>query len=236
MSVCEITLSANAGIALQFGSLRMWSDALHTEKVPGFSTVSPALAQAIRRDPHFAAPDLIFYTHCHPDHYSRALTEEAAARYPMAELVLPRQEFRHQLLLTGREMGLNLCGVSLRFRRLVHEGEQYAAVPHYGCLLERRGFRILLPGDCAIANPELADFAGETPVDLLAVDFPWVTLRRGREFIEEQLRPRRLLIYHLPFREDNDWGYRELTAKAARQMSIPDIRLLMDPLHTEVYE
>ena len=43
MSHCQVTLSANAGIALSFGGLRVWVDALHDQKIPGFSTVTPDL-------------------------------------------------------------------------------------------------------------------------------------------------------------------------------------------------
>ena len=60
MSRCQVTLSANAGASLDFGGLRLGVDALHDEKVPGFSTVTPALWAAMRTHPAFAEPDLLF--------------------------------------------------------------------------------------------------------------------------------------------------------------------------------
>ena len=101
MSCCKVTLSANAGIALDFGGLRLWADALHDEKVPGFSTVTPSLWTAMRSHPAFAAPDLLFFTHCHPDHFSRTLTRLALERWPKAKPILPETFFPEQLLLSG---------------------------------------------------------------------------------------------------------------------------------------
>ena len=73
MSHCTFTFSANTGGALLLGPARIWYDALHRRKVPGFSTISPTLLEEMRRCPDFAAPDVIFHSHCHPDHFSRTL-------------------------------------------------------------------------------------------------------------------------------------------------------------------
>ena len=70
MSRCSITFSANTGGALSLGPFRVWYDALHRRKVPSFSTLSPALLEAVEADPAFSAPDMIYFSHCHPDHFS----------------------------------------------------------------------------------------------------------------------------------------------------------------------
>ena len=97
MSHCQITLSVNAGVALHLGAMRVWSDALHDRRVVGFSTVTPERWNILQAHPDFASPDLLFFTHCHPDHYSRALTEQVIAQNPQVALVLPEQEFDRQL-------------------------------------------------------------------------------------------------------------------------------------------
>ena len=97
MSHCQITLSVNAGVALHLGAMRVWSDALHDHRVVGFSTVTPERWNILQAHPDFASPDLLFFTHCHPDHYSRALTEQVIAQNPQVALVLPEQEFDRQL-------------------------------------------------------------------------------------------------------------------------------------------
>ena len=194
MPHCQLTLSANAGVSLELGRARLWSDVLHNKKVPGFSTVTPELWEFLRKNNHFAKPDLIFYTHCHPDHYSRGLTEQARTLWPHAELILPEQEFDDQILLSGKGCRLSFSGLSLEFRRLPHEGEQYAGVPNYGCVINDSGFRILIAGDCSVANSELADLIEEAPIDLALLNFPWAALSRGRDFIRQQIRPKHLVL------------------------------------------
>ena len=107
MSHCQITLSVNAGVALHLGAMRVWSDALHDRRVVGFSTVTPERWNILQAHPDFASPDLLFFTHCHPDHYSRALTEQVIARNPQVALVLPEQEFDRQGLKLSRQTMAN---------------------------------------------------------------------------------------------------------------------------------
>lgn len=237
MSLCQITLSANAGAALWLGGTRLWVDALHDKAVSGFSTLSPELQAAVAVHPDFAEPNLIFYTHCHPDHFSQRLTHLAMERWPLAKAILPERQFENQLLLSRPREQLFLPELSVQFIRLPHEGEQYANVAHYGCLLDRGGFRVLIPGDCAVASPALREFLLETgPVDLALLDFPWITLSKGRQFIEQFIRPRCLAVYHLPFESDDIFGYRRAVLKAAKQVHVEDLRLFLKPLQRETFE
>ena len=237
MSHCQVTLSVNAGVALRLGAMRVWSDALHDRRVVGFSTVTPAIWNVLQAHPDFAAPDLLFFTHCHPDHYSRALTEQVVARNPNVALVLPEQEFDRQGLLSGPSGHLMLEGLHMDFMRLIHEGEQYKEVPHYGCILEYGGFRVLITGDCAVADPQVSAFLNGRHIDLALVNFPWVTLRKGRHFIEQVIRPDHLMVYHLPFPHDDRWGYRDAAVKGAAQVQgVPDVRLLLEPFQREILD
>lgn len=234
MAFCQVTLSANAGVALHLGPTRIWSDALHNHKIPGFSTLTPELQLALQSHPDFSRPDLIFFTHCHLDHYSRSLTELALQQNPQALAALPEPAFERQLLLAGERCRLSLGPVSAEFKRLPHEGREYAHVPHYGCLLECGGFRVLIPGDCALAAPALQEFIGGSGIHLALVDFPWITLQRGRRFLEQVVHPEHLLVYHLPFPWDDRWGYRRAAEKASSLLSaIPDVRLLLSPFQRE---
>ena len=238
MCRCAVTLSANAGVVLALDGYRLWVDALHKTKVPGFSTLSPADLQTLWGHPAFAAPDALLFTHCHPDHYDKDLTAQAITRYPQAAPLLPEPEFPGVLPLHGPRDVRTLPGLRLEFARLTHEGPQFAAVPHYGCLVEQNGFRVLITGDCAVAGADLADWIGGRSIDLALLDFPWVTLRRGREFINAYIRPRHLVVNHLPFREDEVYNYLSAAAKCAALMrpTVPDVRLLTEPFQTEAFE
>ena len=237
MPMCRLTLSANAGLAVDLGGTRILADALHRSRVPGFSTLTPERWNALLAHPAFADPALLFFTHRHPDHFSQVLAQQALARWPQAEAILPDGYFPWQLPLTAPRQRLVLGGVTLDFIRLPHEGTQNAHVAHYGCILDCQGFRVLLTGDCALCAPELqAALAESGPVDLAVLDFPWLTLPQGRQFVRQHIRPKTLLVCHLPFAGDDIYGYREAARKSAPKLEGVDVRLLSEPLQQETLE
>ena len=231
MPEVKITLSANAGVCIQVSGKKIWVDALFGGADVGFSPMSPELADRVLASGAFADPDHICYTHCHPDHYDRQLTAAAMEKWPKAKLYLTEQEFEEQMLISGAEMTFLDGELTLRFVRLPHAGEQYANVKHYGLLISLPGCNILLPGDCEVASPALAEAIGGRKIHLAIVDFPWITLRGGRAFLEQYVQPDHLIAHHLPFAEDDKDGYRVLAAKAAQAME-GDVRLLWEPMQT----
>lgn len=234
VNTVKITLSANAGIAVDTGGKRIWIDALHEDRQPGFSALTQPLQKQMLRNEAFFDPDFICYTHCHPDHYSRWLTELAKKMWPRAKLLLPEPEFDGQILVTGERYEVEDEKLRLRFIRLPHEGAQYANVKHYGLILTVGGKNILVAGDCATASPELAKAVTDTPIDLAILNFPWITLAKGREFVQNILKPRHVLVCHLPFAEDDNAGYRRSAEKSARTLrETMDIRLLWEPWQEE---
>lgn len=195
----RLTLSANAGIALEMGDLVFWIDALHERKVSGFSTLDEALRKRIFSG-EFPKPDLLLYTHLHPDHYSESLTRQARKMYPDLRVILP-----------GDGECFNCGDVRVSYLKTAHEGAQFADVSHHSILLECSGKRVFISGDCALAEPALkgADY------DLAVLDFPWLTLRKGRDFLTQNSVAKRVVLYHLPFAEDDVNGYRAAARKAA---------------------
>lgn len=235
MQTCSVTLSANAGIALHVGQAKLLIDALHDQKIGPFSPVSPAQWDSMQSHEAFFAPELICFTHCHADHFSEELTAQAMQFWPRAALLLPEMHFPGQYLLSGQEGSLSCENVSLRFFKLPHEGRKFASVPHYGFLISQGDIHILIAGDCEVASPVLAEAVAGISIDLALLDFPWLTLRKGRQFIQEHICPKHLLIYHLPFAQDDCVGYRAAAQKSIPRLDISDIRLLCEPFQREQY-
>lgn len=233
MADCTVTLSANAGVSLLLGGTRILIDALHDASIPGFSSIRGRMWDDLRQSQAFSDPAAICYTHCHRDHYSRALSEAASALWPAARLILPQAEFPRQILLNGPEVYQQIGSLTVYFFRLTHEKAVHAAVPHYGMLISSGTFRVLLAGDCEPGDPALLNKLRRIPVDLAILNFPWITLQKGRTALESNLRPKHLMIFHLPFQQDDRWGYRRAAAKAAELTRLPDIRILDRPFQTE---
>ena len=212
----KLTLSANAGLAIETGGKRIWVDALHTRKQPGFSCVDENLQKQMLSHPDFRKPDIICYTHCHPDHYSRSLTETACRIWPKAVLLVPEEDMQP----------VSLGDLRITFFRLPHEGAQYADTLHYGIRIDHAGESILLTGDGAVGCEEMNGMAP----NVIVVDFPWISLPKGRRVLLEKIRPGKIAVCHIPFAQDDVNGYREAAANAARQME--NVYLLQEPLQT----
>ena len=231
----RVTLSANAGVAIEIGGIRIWVDALHDVQVPGFSTLRTQRLRQLWTAEAFQSPDVIVYTHCHPDHYSQQLTAEAHLRWPKARLILPQKEFAEQELVSGDGYTAVVEDVVLHFCRLPHESQHYTIdVPHYGLTITHGTEAILLPGDCAVASPALLPLIARQHFRLALLNFPWITHPKNRAFVDEILRPKHLLLCHLPFPADDVDGFIPAAARdAAKLRNIPDVRLLTHPMQEE---
>lgn len=223
-----VTLSANAGVAIHIGGYRIWVDALHTIKQPGFSAVDVPLQRRMLQCEAFADPDLILYTHCHPDHFSESLTAEAQKLWPKAKVILPERQADGQI----PEFIHSMNGLIVRFVKLPHEGQQHVDCIHYGLLIMVNGKIILIPGDCAIGAPELQKAIEECRIDLALLNFPWLTLKRGQDFVDEIMKSPQILLYHLPFERDDEFGYRVAALKAVQKWKHSKVQLLWEPLQT----
>lgn len=229
----RVTLSANAGAAIELGGVRIWVDVLHDTQVPGFSTLRRQQLQQLWTAEPFQAPDAIVYTHCHPDHYARQLTEEAHRRWPRARLLLPQREFAEQELVSGDTYTAAVGDVGLHFYRLPHESQSYTVdVPHYGLVITHGAETILLPGDCAMGSPALLPLTAGRHFRLALLNFPWLTLRKGRDMIEQHLSADHIIVYHLPFAEDDTEHFRAAAASGAARIQCSGMHILEDFLQT----
>ena len=67
-----------------------------------------------------------------------------------------------------------------------------------------------------------------------------MTLRRGRAFLEQYIHPDHLILYHIPFEQDDLNGYRKAAEKAVDAFlqthgsGHMDVRLLQDPMQAEL--
>lgn len=230
MSGITVTHTANAGFFLDMGSVRVAVDALHrglsTEGYPG---VSRELWERIKAEQ--PAPGIVFFTHCHPDHFAYALAEPAGQVWPDTQFLLPERRLSEQRLLTEAEERFTLGDLSLRFFRLTHEGESYRDLPHYAMLAESAGVTLFSSGDGEIVDPALPEVIGPEGVDIAVLNFPWLCLRGGRKVVQELLRPKHILLNHFPSADRDSLGYRQ-TARRAAERFFPDtdVRILTEPL------
>lgn len=230
MSKCKVTLTANCGVMIECNEKKVFCDAFHGDKTDEFSTVTPGMQQHMINSPDFQNPDMIFFTHKHRDHYTRLLAEQAQELAPNALMVSPMAELDNQLFLHEDTHKISLDNAEFSFKHLRHDGKKYVNLPNYGCLMNLDGYNVLTLGDCVVCNPQLKDWIEGQPVDLALLNFPWLTLKRGRDFIADVIKPKQALFYHLPFAQDDINGYRDAAAKNLPLLDTPhDALLLQEP-------
>ncbi len=216
MSVRSVFYTANAGFFLTVGDITLAADPFPRRADRGFSALSEEDFQTLCTTENISSPRYIIITHEHPDHYSRSRTDAFLTHHPSSRLIgalEPKQlpaTASSPLLLTGDRHTYYFPGITLEFLRLPHEGESFAQVLHYGCIATFTGpapCRVLFLGDAKPADPIIADWLNGRKIDLALLNFPWVTLPKGRKFIEEHLSSAKIGILHLPYEQDDRNGY-----------------------------
>lgn len=238
-----LTATANAGVILDLSGKRFWIDALHTENRGHYSVITPEMMPRIFGDPALRDPDYLLYTHAHQDHFSEETAKKALAAFPDAKLFIGGDRgIPGQHLLSEEEESFREDGVTLRFLHLPHDGKDHPAYPNYAILIETENAVVLDPGDCPVACPTLLQWlkarenAGERPVDLYLLNFPWLSIRRGRAALSE-MHAEHVLFFHLPFPEDDVWGYGVQAEKALRDHAEGrDWRLVREPFQEEHFQ
>lgn len=229
-SMCKVSLSANAGVSITVDGVRIWVDVLHHEKTMGFSTISPLLWEEIQGSEAFSPPHLMIHTHTHPDHYSPKLVAQGRALWPKAVLLAPPDErCQPDLPLERETMDIAIQGVKIHFFKTIHQGKEYQHTPHYSLYIAGSSCRILVMGDAQLEGASLRRQLLGKPVDVAILNFPWVTLAVGRQLVEEVIRPKRVLLVHLPFSQEDVCGYGQAAQSAVKHLGI-GVDLLRNPL------
>ncbi len=216
-----VMLTANAGVLISYHGKKILVDAMHDRYTTLFSSVpSDMLTQIAEGEDEYKKIDLMLYTHDHPDHYSERWTRRFLKNHPDTEFVSPIADFadrRNVHVLDAEEETLLLSGVFLHCCRLTHDGPEYAGIPNYGFVLEIDEYRIAMFGDATFDKAAIRNMLGEKPIDLALVNFPYVTLHRGREIVTEVIRPKRMIVFHLPFEEKDNSDFIRSTKNSLRR-------------------
>ena len=213
----KITLSANAGVCIELCGRRYYIDALHNSPSLCFSALSGDMAE--RFISAAGAPDIVIYTHTHPDHYSEPLAKKLMSEHPGAVLIMPDGE---KDISTGFE--------EIELIKLTHMGE-YRDYPNYGIIINSGGKKLFASGDSDPQNEEVIEKISGLNPDFALLNFNWITLRSGRNALA-LLNPRSAAFAHLPYPEEDSEGYVRPTLRCRDRFS-PQSAVLCSFLQTE---
>ena len=97
---------------------------------------------------------------------------------------------------------------------------------------------ILVGGDTKVGCREMDYLVMNRDIDVAILDFPWTTLKSGRDAICEFVQPKNLVVVHLPFEDDDYSGFRPATKKGVADIKDSigyslDVRIMSEPLQQE---
>ena len=249
----QLTLIANAGFLLSSSSGRILVDGIHCG-CDGFSPVPlPLLEEMVSGSSPFSHADLLCFTHGHPDHFSPNWTQRYLAGNPGTRgIFLPEQApctdadllqtiLQNQIHYTPLHMAAGqaisytpLPGLTCRIFPCPHAGTEYQTVEHYCYHFFLEGKQLLCLGDSQFNSFYLQHMLSDASIDVLLVNPLFIRLSEGRDIITRVIRPKRLLVYHIPFQPDDTSGLRKLAFRNLEkyQAILPPTTLLTEPMQT----
>jgi len=222
----KILSVANAGVLISDGAHAVLIDALFTEHTHGYSAPSEAvLSDMLNQRPPFDHLSAILFTHLHPDHANVNLFERIADK--SVRLIFPRTEgsvmdriktrltIQNPMTLLEGEPVLRLPGVNgvngangvngitIEAIPTAHYGGAAYATQHYSYLLTFGEATIFVSGDADPADEKLLAILPHREIAAAVVIYPMLATAAGRALITKTIKPARLVLYHVPFAEDD---------------------------------
>ncbi len=209
----KFTLCSNAGLSIDTGEVRILVD----------------IIDDVTANHDFSHPHVLCFTHCHEDHFSESVAEKFVDIYPDTKVFIPGNHILSKVSLNAKRHDFFIGETEISFVKLIHEGKKYADIPHYGIIVGAKAGKIFLTGDCKVAGEDIMEGLHNITPDIAVVDFPWVTLERGRKFILNTLKPKKLLVVHFSGTNDDIKLYKELTLKALDKLEGVDVYIMDRP-------
>lgn len=203
MSDLRITRVANAGVLIEMGAVRILLDGICDDFYPYFGT--PA---AIREKLTVDFPDIVAFTHKHPDHFD----SQYADLYQKTTL---RSVLGPESSLIGEYAGVKVQGVPTR-----HIGKN--DVPHASFVI--CGVKcIWFMGDASpLEMRKLSEFARP---DILIVPYAFAITASAFKTVKA-LQPEKIVLVHMPDKANDEnglWGMVEQTVGTDKNLYIPDV-------------
>ncbi|MCI6732506.1 MAG: hypothetical protein MR487_09315 [Lachnospiraceae bacterium] len=206
---------ANAGIYFTDGNTGLLIDGLF-DAWPGFDGLPYELEEKImKKEVPFQNLSHLFFTHEHLDHCSHEKLQQFSDGCPDIPVYRPSE--RNNLVISiPVTCRISVTGFSTR-----HLLDASPKIPHDLFLLDWEDSHFFISGDAdpvsaAKQFPEnlLESHAGQ--IDMAFINPFWLSLTPGRRFLE-QLKPKRIFVYHLPLIAEDTMRYGEVLERGIKR-------------------
>lgn len=214
--------SVNAGLYFWNGKSGVLVDGIHQGQHEGCSPMPEFLVMQLRRKAGmFANLTGVLFTHLHNDHFDCDNVECLLALQPDIQVYGPGL---HRGGVPIRPIcsdlrTVRLGGIYVLAEDTVHDGERFRNDPHQSYLIRMSGETFFIAGDALLTPKEgerLSGFYGGG-IDGVFVNLYQLADPRGQAFLR-LLEPKRIFLYHLPFRKDDRYRYYSLARQAVKRL------------------
>lgn len=208
---------ANAAILLQYDGVKVLIDGLYRDNSGCFSQLPDALLEEMRNGTgEMADIDYLLFTHSHSDHFYASYAAQYLQKNRVKGYSLPcsPETFHGCRAISfdaeGRAaLGQDIFCSCLEIR---HLDPRFYGITNRCYLLGLGEKRILFLGDADYQKEGFAPLAGEA-IDIAFATPVFFNHPLGRQILQEQLKVKKIVLYHLPF----SWEDTMQTEKMARR-------------------
>ncbi len=218
----RILHTVNSGLYFYREGIGCLCDGLHSGKEEGFSAFLPALEHDLKQKTGiFSNLHILFFTHLHPDHFDRTLLQTALSVSPDMLYITPKPEMCNtncEFTDDGMAIVRVSDNITIYARKTIHDGAEYAEVPHNCYLVVFKDEAFFIAGDARL-HEEDAFIYKKYSSDITAafVNVFQISSPERRQFIEV-LQPQRLFLNHLPQNCDDKNGLYMLANLLTKQL------------------
>ncbi len=212
--------SVNASLLLKCGDCGILIDGLHKGKEQGFSSFPEELLAPLHSQSGvFSQVNAALFTHLHPDHYDSALLDDFTCVQSSATIwgpYLPSANCTAISLSPGvQSLPLFPDNIEVLAIRTIHDGAAFQNTPHVSFLIRYEDTSVLIAGDALLTSDDVQTISSLLSGQLDAAFFiPYQFITATRANAVEELNPKKVFLYHLPFPEDDGCSTYRLADRA----------------------
>jgi L-ascorbate metabolism protein UlaG (beta-lactamase superfamily) len=214
---------ANAGVLVNIDGKKVLIDGLNNAKYPLYKSTPIEISKKITEGiPPFDHIDVMLVTHNHSDHFDVESVAGFLNKNPDV-VVISNDEIitaikKHifdsvetRLIAIQPEhpckKRIQFKGIDIVAFSLAHDGKEHTEVHNLAFLIDGSK-KVLHLGDGApIKENYEALHLDQLKIDLLIANFPYVSLPSARNIIVEYIKPKKIAVVHLPYRELDRFGW-----------------------------